>query len=107
MTAAILIKQTLGDIREIDLDIDPVKNEIFTLLGGAPTFIGQWPDIDVVILKSQHGEIPNENTLPSPFEEEKVGGSILLVRMDENSNPKDFTLDHYTRFTRRDKRITA
>jgi len=107
MTKAVLIKERLGDIREIDLDIDPAKNEIFILLSGTPTFIGQWPDIDVVIMKPQYSNILNENVLPPPFCDEEVNGSILLVRMDEDSEPQDFTLMEYLSFLSRNKRITT
>ena len=95
---AILIRETLGDIIEIDLNIEPRKNEIFKIIGGPPTFIGQWPELDVVIMKSQCGEIINKNKLPTPFDTEKVNGAILLVRMDEESEHQDFTLAEYLRF---------
>jgi hypothetical protein len=106
MTRAILIKEQFGDIREIELDIDPRKNEIFLLLSGSATFIGQWPDLDVVIMKAQYAEKINNNTLPPPFDTEEVRGSILLVRMDENSDPRDFTLEEYLSFVRGDERST-
>ena len=107
MTRAILIKEQFGDIREIELDIDPRKNEIFLLLSGSPTFIGQWPDIDVVIMKAQYANNINNNILPPPFENEEVYGSILLVRMDENSDPRDLTLEEYLSFVRRNKSLTV
>lgn len=100
MTKAILIHEKLGNIDEIDLDITPSKNEIFKLLHGRQTFIGQWPEIDVVIMKAENALIVNENTLPPPFETEDVCGKILLVRMDEDSEPRDFTLDEYSRYKR-------
>jgi hypothetical protein len=98
MTVAVLIREQFGDIRQIDLDIDPRKNEIFLLLSGRPTFIGQWPDLDVVIMKPEYSKIRNNNKLPPPFNDEEVNGSILLVRMDENSDPRDFTLEEYLSF---------
>jgi hypothetical protein len=97
MTRAILIHEIENQIEEIELDIEPSKNEIFKLLSGRGTFIGQWPDIDVVIMKPEHGLIENENTLPFPFHGEVVKGKILLIRMDENSDPQDFTLNEYMR----------
>ena len=106
MTVAVLIKEQLGDVREVDLDIDPRKNQIFYLLSGSPTFIWQWPDLDVVIMKAQYAEKLNNNTLPPPFDTEEVRGSILLVRMDENSDPRDFTLEEYLSFVRGDERVT-
>ena len=107
MTLAVLIKEELGDVRQIELDIDPRKNEIFQLLSGSPTFIGQWPDLDVVIMKAQYAEKINSNTIPPPFENEEVKGSVLLVRMDENSDPRDFTLEEYLGFVRRNKSLTV
>jgi hypothetical protein len=107
MTVAVLIKEQFGNIQEIDLDIDPSKNEIFLRLGGPATFIGQWPDLDVVIMKSTCGEIFNRNKLPSPFDVEEVYGPVLLVRMDENSDPRDFTLEEYLSFVRGDESITV
>ena len=98
MTVAVLIREQIGDITQIDLDIDPRKNEIFLLLSGRPTFIGQWPDLDVVIMKPEYSKIHNNNKLPPPFNDEEVNGSILLVRMDENSDPRDFTLKEYLSF---------
>jgi hypothetical protein len=107
MTVAVLIKEQFGNIQEIDLDIDPHKNEIFLRLGGPATFIGQWPDLDVVIIRCIHGVSLNQNTLPTPFNTEEVYGPILLVRMDENSDPRDFTLEEYLGFVRRDESIAV
>lgn len=107
MTIAVLIKERRGDIRQVDLDIDPRKNQIFILLAGSATFIGQWPELDVVIMKPQEATILNKNILPPPFDEEIVHGSILLVRMDENSDPQDFTVEEYLSFLRGNKRVTA
>jgi hypothetical protein len=101
MNKAILIRENLGDILEIDLDI----NKIYTILEGRQTFIGQWPDIDVVIMKSVNGKVKNENTLPVPFDMEETYGKILLVRMDENSEARDFTLEEYESFLGRDKSL--
>lgn len=98
MNKAVLIHEESGKFEEIDLDIDPVKNEIYKLLGGCQTFIGQWPEIDVVIMKAIDGRVKNENTLPPPFDEEEIKGKILLVRMDEYSLPQDFTLNEFKEF---------
>lgn len=105
MTLAVLIHEDENHIEQIHLDIEPTKNEIFKLLSGRATFIGQWPDIDVVIMKPEVGLIKNDNILPEPFHEEEIAGKILLVRMDENSDPQDFMLDEYMSLLRGDKRI--
>ena len=108
MARAILIKEGRCDINEIDLDIDPSKNEIVKLLLGRPTFIGQWPEIDVVIIKAEEGgDYVNPNKLLPPFENEVVRGPILLVRMDENSEPQDFTVNEYESLLRRNERLAA
>lgn len=104
MTKAVLIHEELDDVVEIDINIDPIKNEIFKVLQGPATFIGQWPEIDVVIMKCVRGGDPcadrerNENRLPPPFQRENVLGKVLLMRMDVDSEPQDFTLDEYNDF---------
>tara|TARA_Y100000389_G_scaffold168079_1_gene173583 strand:+ start:182 stop:481 length:300 start_codon:yes stop_codon:yes gene_type:complete len=95
MTKAVLINEELGNVKQIEIDIDPRKNEIFKILSGRATFIGQWPDIDVVIVKCVEAAKLNENKLPQPFQDEEVYGKIILIRMDENSEPRDFTLKEF------------
>lgn len=95
MTRAVLLNERIGDVHEIELNLEPHINEAYTLLNCHPTFIGQWPEIDVVIMKSEIGLIRNQNMLPPPFNNEKIDGPILLVRMDEDSEPQDFTLHEY------------
>jgi hypothetical protein len=96
ITKAVLIHEELGHIDEIDLDIDRKKNEIYTLLSGRATFIGQWPEIDVVIMKGvDETRSLNLNSLPRPFNDENVMGKILLVRMDKDSEPRDFTKNEF------------
>ena len=95
---AVLISEEDDHITEIDIDISSQKREIFSILKGQATFIGQWPDLDVVIMKCRESIFElmlNRNVLPAPFESEVVIGPILLIRMDENSEPRDFTLEEY------------
>lgn len=102
MTKAVLIGVERYDLNEIDLDIDPKKNQIMHIFDGQATFIGQWPDIDVVILRAVNSNLDiNKNTLPYPFSDIEVRGPILLVRMDTYSEPKDFTLKEYKLFRSR------
>ena len=99
MVSAVLINEGLNDIQEIDLDISPERNEIYNILGGRATFVGQWEQLDVVIIKRASGDGSlNLNKLPSPFHDETIFGPILLVRMDEESENQDFTLPEYTAF---------
>tara|TARA_B110000503_G_C6991359_1_gene347490 strand:- start:398 stop:721 length:324 start_codon:yes stop_codon:yes gene_type:complete len=107
MNKAILIHEKKDQIEEIDLDISPAKNQIFKILNGRQTFIGQWPDIDVVIVKPTSGMSKNENSLPYPFSSEEVYGKILLIRMDKDSEPQDFTLKEFQSFSSRNKRLNV
>jgi hypothetical protein len=97
-TKAVILHEKFGHIEEIELDLTPHVNEAHILLMRHPTFIGQWSEIDVVVMKSEIGTIHNENKLPKPFDGEDVLGPILLVRMDEDSEPQDFTLREYNGF---------
>jgi len=97
MVKCVLVREKLGDISEIE---SPLQRDIFALLKGPGTFVGQYEDMDVVIMKCRENEsllelVRNENKLPRPFEEELVLGPILLVRMNEASEPEDFTLQEY------------
>ena len=100
MTRAVLINEKRNDIYEIDIDISPSKNEIFKLLRGKASFLGQWPEEQVVIVKTESDESftelnLNSNRLPRPFTNMKVLGRILLIRMDDNADPQNFTLKEY------------
>ena len=98
MTNAVLIHEDIDHLDDITVDIDPSKREIFQILQGPATFIGQWPHLDVVIMKCVRGKNKNLNILPTPFDNESVDGKILLMRMDKNSEPQDFTLEEYLQF---------
>ena len=104
MTRAVLINEKRNDIHEIDIDISPNKNEIYKLLKGKASFLGQWPDEQVVIVKCDPGDSPfelnlNKNRLPRPFTNMLVFGRILLIRMDNDAEPQNFTLKEYHRMT--------
>ena len=103
MTVAVLVNEGKNDIHEIDLDISPEKNEIYKILRGKATFLGQWPDKSVVIVicDSSIFELSmNLNRLPRPFTNMTVMGKILLIRMDEDSEPQNFTLKEYHHMTK-------
>ena len=104
MTRAVLINEKRNDIHEIDIDISPNKNEIYKLLKGKASFLGQWPDEQVVIVKCDTDDSPfelnlNKNRLPRPFTNMLVFGRILLIRMDNDAEPQNFTLKEYHRMT--------
>ena len=104
MTHAVLINEKRNDIHEINIDIAPDKNEIYKLLRGKASFLGQWPDEQVVIVKCDPDDSPfeltlNRNRLPRPFTNMLVFGRILLIRMDDDAEPQNFTLKEYHRMT--------
>ena len=106
MTIAVLINEKRNKIDEINIDISPEKCEIFKILRGKASFVGQWPEKDVVILKCDDSIFDlevNENRLPRPFTNMIILGKILLVRMDEYSEPQDFTLQEYHEMTQKSK----
>ena len=80
----------------------PRLNTVSKLLGAQATFIGQFPSIDLMIMKvrdPQSPELPaNAHSLPKPFEKVKVRGDILLVRMNKDSVPESFTKAEFERF---------
>ena len=95
MVKCILINEILGVIQEINT---PLQGDIYMILKGPGTFIGQYEDIDVVIMKCRESPFEigiNQNKLPPPFEKEEVLGPILLIRMNEFSQPEDFTLHEF------------
>ena len=103
MTRAVLINEKRNKIDEINIDISPEKCEIFKILRGKASFVGQWPEKDVVILKCDDSIFDlevNENRLPRPFTNMTVYGRILLLRMDDNADPQDFTLKEYHKMIR-------
>jgi hypothetical protein len=93
MVTCILISEDEGNISEVDIDIR--GNDLYRVLKGTGTFIGQFPDTDIVIMKCDESPfelLENRNKLPEPFHDEYVFGPILMIRMDENADPQDFTL---------------
>ena len=92
---AILVGVQSGDIREVSLDISSRTSQVVEYLGGRGTFIGQWPDYNIVIMKCVDSIFDpglNSNRLAKPFHSENVVGPILLIRMDDNAEPKDLLL---------------
>ena len=104
MVNCVLISEEEDCITDIDIDIK--SDDLYRVLKGTGTFIGQLPDTEVVIMKcdkSYFELIENRNRLPEPFHEEIVLGPILLILMDSEANPQDYTvstfLSRYPRIT--------
>lgn len=101
MVTCVLISEEDGNISDVEINI--VGNDLYRILKGTGTFIGQFPDTDIVIMKcdvSYFDLFENRNTLPEPFHNEVVLGPILLIYMDDNAEPQKFTvLDYFEKFS--------
>jgi len=101
---SVVVLRADGSTEEKKIDMTPKLNSIPRLLGGKATFVGQWRSLDVVLMSLRH---PSEETprsahkLPPPFQDDVVQGDVVLIRMDENSMPTDFTLAEYNEFVTR------
>jgi hypothetical protein len=98
MVKCVLISEQLGNIEEIET---PLSSDMFYILKGPGTFMGQYEDLDVVVMKCRESFMDlcnNQNRLPPPYHDELVLGPILLVRMNQDAEPEDFTLEEYTRY---------
>ena len=86
-----------GKVVEKEIDMTPKVDIVSKVLGGPATIVGQYQNGAVVMkLKDPKESMDhNEATLPAPFDKEPIQGKILLVRMDENSEPQDFTAEDY------------
>ena len=95
-----------GEAKEIKVDMTPKKDQCATLLGGKVTFLGQYPEIDTVVMvrrDQQQGE-QNKCVLPSPFDRKMATGAILLCRMDESSEPVPLPLEEWRAFAEERKK---
>lgn len=97
---AVLVSEEEGNVSEIDLDISSEKREIFKLLKGPATFIGMCYETNVVAMKCRESVfelLENRNKLPKPFnqENETVRGPVLFIRMNEDADPENFTLEEF------------
>lgn len=92
----VVILKVDGSQEETTFDMTPMKNTLGKYLNDSVTFIGQYEDEQVVITKGLNSTVAiNKNRLPRPFDKEEHNGDIVLIRMDDDANPKDFTLSEY------------
>ena len=99
MVNCVLISEEEGHITDVDINIK--SDDLYRVLKGTGTFIGQLPDTEVVIMKcdvSYFELIVNRNRLPEPFDTQMIMGPILLILMDSEANPQDYTVAEYLNF---------
>jgi len=87
-----------GKLTQQKVDMSPTKDSVSTALGGPGTVIGQYKNGVVALklrepVKGKHKL--NKMKLPSPMQDEEVHGPILLIKMDNASEPLDFTLSDF------------
>ena len=92
----VVILKIDGTQEESTFDMTPMMNTLGKYLNDSVTFIGQYEEKQVVITKGLSNNLSeNKNRLPPPFHNEKHHGDIVLIRMDDDATPEDFTLDEY------------
>ena len=92
----VVILKVDGSQEETTFDMTPMENTLGKYLNDSVTFIGQYEDEQVVITKGLNSNAAiNKNRLPQPFDKEEHNGDTVLIRMDDDANPKDFTLSEY------------
>lgn len=93
-----------GTMEEKDVDMTPKKQEVASLLGRPVAFLGQWEQLEIIIVtvRDDTGCSINTHKLPAPFHESAVKGDILLIRTDSEAVPQDITLDEYAVFQKKD-----
>eukprot|EP01083_Nonionella_stella_P059904 156710_1 len=105
----VLLKHN-GDIEEMALDMTPRKNLVAKILGGTVSFVGQFPTLEVVVMKLREpgaDVATNMHKLQPPLHKATVKGDMLLVRMNESAIPVDFTKAEYDAFMKEDHSATA
>ena len=101
ITAVLLA--TSGKASEVTLDMTPKLDAVASLLGGKATFVGQYPaPLSAVIMTLREGEKAsiNKHTLPAPYDRDAgtLRGPLVLIRMDDASNPESLSLAEYEAF---------
>jgi len=99
---AVLLK-TDGTAVEVDYDSTPSRNHVKDILGAPPSIIGQYIDLDLIVVGPRYvlkpTEFPvNEHKMRYPFNNDTFHGDIFLYRFDQNCVVQDFTLSEYEDF---------
>ena len=93
-----VILRTNGTSEELTINMGPARREVERILGmNGNSFVGQYVEQGVVAVKSYtppNNTPPNTHTpLPPPLDAEGVViGDIVLVRINDDAVPEDFTL---------------
>lgn len=99
---AVLLK-TDGSAEQIMYDSTPSKNHVTQILGAPPSIIGQYADLDLIIVGPRCKQSPaefakNTHKLRYPFNNEEFYGDIFLYRFSQDCVVEDFLLSEYEEF---------
>ncbi|MBP72604.1 MAG: hypothetical protein CMA70_03370 [Euryarchaeota archaeon] len=85
--SAVIVCEQEGHIVEVTMELKDIPR----LLKGTATIQGAHPDHDVVILRCDESpfDLMQNQNMP------ELNGPALFVRMDENSEPQDLTLQEF------------
>lgn len=102
---AVLLK-TDGTAVEIEYDSTPSRNHVKDILGAPPSIIGQYTDLDLIVVGPRYvlkpTEFPlNQHKMRYPFNNATLHGDIFLYRFDQNCVVQDFPLREYQEFASR------
>eukprot|EP01084_Bolivina_argentea_P276436 471678_1 len=102
-TVKSVLLKTDGSIQEILYDSTPSKNHVSEILCAPPSIIGQYPDLDVIIVGPRSQEDApefelNTHKLRYPFNNDTFHGDIFLYRFDQDCVMQDFTVKEYETF---------
>jgi Family of unknown function (DUF5880) len=91
-----------GTSKQIEVDMTPAKREVDAILGGDLTILGQYADLDAILLVLADQSAPtlaaNPHKLQPPFHAREVKGNIVILRSDEDGEFTNFTLSEYEEF---------
>lgn len=97
-----VILRSDGTSEEQTVDMTPRLNKPGEILGGAVTFVGQYPEHEIVLMMRKdapEGTPINKHKLQPPLHKREIAGDMMLVRMDQEAMPQDFTLAMYEKFS--------
>ena len=86
------------------LNLEMKSSDLYNKIGGRTSFIGQYPEIYVIIVKLFEPEknlAINKHVLPEPFDTQSVQGPIVLIKIDEESEPQDFTIFEWNAYQKK------
>mmetsp|Transcript_25516 Transcript_25516/g.41178 ORF Transcript_25516/g.41178 Transcript_25516/m.41178 type:complete len:258 (+) Transcript_25516:19-792(+) len=97
-----VVMEASGALKEITIDMTPKKNKVAEVLGGPATFVGQYRKGGVVLMQLRdptEKDAENKGEFLFPVKlgvaEEPVRGDVLMLRMNKDAEPEDFTLEDY------------